>query len=157
MTPASRPMLLAHIADEPDVITPGLVCMDETSLATYGETMERSWDGINRLRRMGVPDEFAAYLLPNATAIRFTESSDLMHLHHKLAMRLCYNAQEEIWRASLDEAKQVTEVNPRIGRYLLPPCGIRSLAMKKPLCPEGDRYCGVPVWKLDLKEYSRVI
>ena len=60
-------------------------------------------------------DEFAAYLLPNAVAIRFTESADLLNLHHKCAMRLCYIAQEEIWRASLDEALQIREVIPRIG------------------------------------------
>ena len=27
----------------------------------------------------------------------------------------------------------------------------------KPLCPEGPRYCGVPVWKLGLDEMKRVL
>ena len=45
--------------------------------------------------------------MPNAVALRFHESTDLLNLHHKLRMRLCYNAQEEIWRASRDEAEQV--------------------------------------------------
>ncbi len=49
---------------------------------------------------------------PTPSPIRFTESADLLNLHHKFAMRLCYNAQEEIWRASLDEALQIREVNP---------------------------------------------
>ncbi|MCZ6601875.1 MAG: FAD-dependent thymidylate synthase, partial [Planctomycetota bacterium] len=157
MTPASRPILLAHLSDEPDVITPPLVSMDEVSHRTYRDVMDRTWDAFNRLRKMGVSDEFAAYLLPNATAIRFTESADLLHLHHKLTMRLCFNAQEEIWRASLDEAIQIRDINPRIGQYLLPPCGLRSMAPKKPYCPEGDRYCGVPVWNQDLPEYTRII
>jgi hypothetical protein len=26
-----------------------------------------------------------------------------------------------------------------------------------PYCPEGDRYCGVPVWKLALGQYQRTI
>jgi hypothetical protein len=26
-----------------------------------------------------------------------------------------------------------------------------------PKCPEGDRFCGVVVWKKDLNEYERVI
>jgi hypothetical protein len=72
-------------------------------------------------------------------------------------MRLCYNAQEEIWRASLDEAQQVRQVNPTIGRYLLPPCTLRALANERPYCPEGDRYCGVRVWDLEVEEYERVI
>ena len=89
--------------------------------ALYRDTMQETWEAIGQLRARGVADEFAAYLLPNAVAIRFTESADLLNLHHKFAMRLCYNAQEEIWRASLDEALQIREVNPRIGPWLLPP------------------------------------
>jgi thymidylate synthase ThyX len=106
---------------------------------------------------MGVPDEFALYLLPNAAAVRFTESADLLNLRHKHAMRLCYNAQEEIWRASLEEALQIREVNPVIGRYLLPPCTLRDMADALPKCPEGERYCGVKVWRLDLNQFQRVV
>jgi hypothetical protein len=80
-----------------------------------------------------------------------------MSLWHKHAMRLCYNAQEEIWRASVEEAQQVREINPTLGRYLLPPCGIRDLAGLRPICPEGKRFCGLPVWKYALEEYERVI
>ena len=90
-------------------------------------------------------------------AIRFTESADLLNLHHKFAMRLCYNAQEEIWRASLDEAHQIAEINPRIGRWLLPPCSLRHLAEVRPVCPEGDRFCGVVVWKQSPSTYRRTL
>jgi hypothetical protein len=72
-------------------------------------------------------------------------------------MRLCYNAQEEIWRASLDEALQIREVNPRIGPWLLPPCTLRHLAEVRPVCPEGDRFCGVVVWKQDANAYARAL
>jgi thymidylate synthase ThyX len=119
--------------------------------------MARAWERLGRLKRLGVSDEFRAYLLPNAVSIRLVESSNLLNLRHKLAMRLCYNAQEEIWRASLDEAQQVCDVNPIIGQYLLPPCTLRELANRRPFCPEGDRYCGVRVWELDLEDYQRTI
>jgi hypothetical protein len=72
-------------------------------------------------------------------------------------MRLCYNAQEEIFNASRDEARQITAVNPTIGRYLGAPCALRYAAGARPFCSEGDRYCGVPVWKLGIEEYQRVI
>ena len=121
----------------------------------YRRTMEETWASIGELRSRGVADEYAAYLLPNAVAIRFTESADLLNLHHKFAMRLCYNAQEEIWRASLDEALQIREINPTIGRWLLPPCTLRHHAGVRPVCPEGDRFCGVVVWKQDAKDYRR--
>lgn len=157
MTPASRPLLAAQVDEEPDYITPALVGEDPGVEAEYRRIMEYSWERISRLRSLGVPAEFALYLLPNAVSIRFTESGDLLNLHHKYAMRLCYNAQEEIWRASLDEVQQIREVNPAIGRYLLPPCTLRDLAARRPICPEGSRYCGVRVWKLDVSEYERVI
>jgi flavin-dependent thymidylate synthase len=155
MTPASRPALPAYLSDEPDYIVPMLLGDVPEADALYRATMEETWAAIGELRARGVADEFAAYLLPNAVAIRFTESADLLNLHHKFAMRLCYNAQEEIWRASLDEALQIREVNPRIGPWLLPPCTLRHLAGVRPVCPEGERFCGVVVWKKDAAQYTR--
>jgi len=157
MTPASRPILAAQIDGRPDVVEPALVGLDEGVRRRFHDACERAWEGMAKLRRLGVPQEIAHYLLPNAVAVRFTESADLLHLHHKLTMRLCYNAQEEIWRASVDEAEQVRERDPRLGRWLLPPCGLRDRAGTKPPCPEGSRYCGVPVWKQDVSEYRRVL
>ena len=157
MTPASRPALPAYLTEEPDYIVPMLVSEVPEAADLYRQTMVETWEAIGKLRSRGVPDEYAAYLLPNAVAIRFTESADLLNLHHKFAMRLCYNAQEEIWRASLDEALQIREVNPRIGPWLLPPCTLRHHAQVRPVCPEGDRFCGVVVWKKDATEYARAL
>lgn len=157
MTPASRPILAAQIDGGPDVVTPALVSLEPRIEKLFAASCERAWEGMRRLAGLGVDRQSAQYLLPNAVAIRFTESADLLNLHHKLTMRLCYNAQEEIWRASLDEAEQIRELNPRLGRWLLPPCGLRHRSAVNPPCPEGKRYCGVPVWKLDVSEYERSI
>lgn len=157
MTPASRPCLPAYLSDAPDYVTPTLVVHDDVVRRAYDESMERTWTALARLQALGVSDEDRAYLLPNAVAIRFNESTDLLNLHHKLKMRLCFNAQEEIWRASRDEAQQVAEVTPRFGRWLRPPCSLRHGAGRKPFCPEGDRYCGVPVWRLEPSAWARLI
>jgi flavin-dependent thymidylate synthase len=157
MTPGSRPMLVAHLTETPDYVTPELYQHSAPAKRVYDDAMAMTWEAIHRLRALGVDDEWCAYLLPNAVTVRFTESADLLHLHHKLKSRLCYNAQEEIWRASLDEVRQIRDQNPTIASYLLPPCGLRHLAKTKPICPEGDRYCGVPVWKLSIDQYARVI
>ncbi|MCS7228512.1 MAG: FAD-dependent thymidylate synthase [Candidatus Kryptonium sp.] len=157
MVPASRPILSCQIYDEPDFITPALISQSDLALKIYTQTMERIWENIAKLKKLGVSSEFFLYLLPNAVSIRFTESGDLLNLHHKYAMRLCYNAQEEIWRASFEEVQQISEIHPRIAKFLLPPCSIRDLANVKPTCPEGPRFCGVKVWKLKLNEYSRLI
>jgi thymidylate synthase ThyX len=157
MTPASRPLVRSLSLEEPDYILPALVEADDKARKCFQASMERAWDGIRRLTDHGVGAEFASYLLPNAVAVRFTESADLLNLHHKYTMRLCFNAQEEIWKASVDEALQIRSVHPRIGKWLLPPCGLRSGAKRQPPCPEGERFCGVPVWKNDISEYKRLI
>lgn len=157
MTPASRPLITEHLRAEPDYIIPRLALMDEAAEKLYRQTMDATWDAINSLLSMNVSKEYAVYLLPNAFPIRFTESADLLNLHHKIEMRLCYNAQEEIWKASLDEVEQIKLVHPNLGKFLLPPCTIRMMAGTTPYCPEGKRYCGVPVWKLDTSEYARTI
>ncbi|MBM4117131.1 FAD-dependent thymidylate synthase [bacterium] len=155
MTPASRPSLLSQENGEPDYILPSLVARVPAAARLYHETMARNWEAIARFRAAGGSAEDALYLLPNAKCLRYTESADLLNFHHKAAMRLCYNAQEEIWRLTLEEALQIRDRHPRLGRYLLPPCGLRQLAGSHPLCPEGDRYCGVPVWRLDPADYER--
>jgi thymidylate synthase ThyX len=157
MTPASRPALMSHCDSEPDFITPPLLEQSPEALALYQDTMNRIWGAIENLRELGVSAENRSYLLPNAVTVRFTESTDLLNLRHKHVMRLCYNAQEEIWRASVEEAAQIKEVQGLIGQYLLPPCTLRAMAKTKPICPEGNRYCGVVVWKKDLSEYERLI
>jgi flavin-dependent thymidylate synthase len=157
MTPASRPALPAYLSEEPDYVVPMLVEDVPEAAALYRKTMDETWEAIRALRSRGVPDESAAYLLPNAVALRFTESADLLNLHHKFAMRLCYNAQEEIWKASHEEALQIRKINPRIGPWLLPPCTLRHHAQVRPVCPEGDRFCGVVVWKKDVPDFVRTL
>jgi len=156
-TPASRPYLTAYLTEDPDVVVPPLVAAHPPAKKIFDEAVERAWEGARRVLARSGSQEYASYLLPNATSIRFTESADLLGLRHKLAMRLCYNSQEEIWRASVDEAEQVRAIEPRLGKWLLPPCGVRVRAKTKPICPEGERFCGVTVWRLDSADWKRQI
>jgi len=149
----SRPNFV--IPDNPDYITPLIIVGDREIKKEYDETMKVTWEGISNLRKHGVPSEFTQYLLPNAVSIRFSETGNLLNLRHKYAMRLCYNAQEEIWRVTLDEVNQIRRINPIIGKYLLPPCTIRLSANEKPYCPEGKRFCGTRVWEIDVENYER--
>lgn len=159
MTPGTRPLLAATFAGgrEPDLVLPALLKAAPDALELFVDRMREVWGVIEDLRSDGVSDEAALYLLPNAYPIRFEESGDLLYQHHKWTTRLCYNAQEEIWNATRDEVEQVREVHPRLGRHLLPPCGLRAAAGRKPYCPEGPRFCGVPVWKLSPEDWHRVI
>jgi thymidylate synthase ThyX len=158
MTPASRPVLIRQVLwDEPDYIVPLLISETPAALDYYRGTMKRLWGHMSFLVNAGEPETSVSYLLPNAFPIRFEESGDLLNFHHKWTHRLCYTAQEEIWKTSQEEVLQVQEVFPRLGKYFGAPCWMRKEAGVRPFCPEGDRYCGVTVWKLPISKYHRLI
>lgn len=157
MVPASRPVLFRHFTGKPDFITPAIVEKYPELKAKYAETMEKIFANINAFLANGGSDEYSLYLYPNAFPIRFYESGDLLNLHHKFKARTCFNAQEEIFSASVDEIKGIQEVHPEIGKWLRPPCWMRFKADIKPVCPEGDKFCGVQVWKKEIEDYARII
>ena len=65
--PASRPILMRQfVSNKPDYITPILIEEDPKAKAYYDEVMSKLWTRIGKIRELGVSDEFAAYLLPNA-------------------------------------------------------------------------------------------
>jgi thymidylate synthase ThyX len=145
MVPASRPLLTFAVTREPDFITPRLIQATPAAAAVFHESMRAAWAACNRLLELGVPIEFAVYVLPNALAVRMIESGPLIALVHKWTQRTCFNAQEEIYDASMDEIAQVRERHPRLGRHIGPPCVIRN-GLASPRCTEGSHFCGVPVW-----------
>ncbi len=146
MVPASRPMMTFADTRVPDVVVPRLVARNPRAAAVFEDAMREAWTAKNRLLALGVPLEFALYVLPNATALRFVESGSLLALLHKWTLRTCFNAQEEIYLASMDEIAQVRQVHPRLGRHLGPPCVVRN-GLVSPRCTEGTHFCGVPVWR----------
>lgn len=146
MVPASRPLMTFADTSRPDYITPRLVAANPRAKAVYDLAMAEAWTAKNRLLELGVPLEFALYLLPNAKTLRFIESGSLLALLHKWTQRTCFNAQEEIYLASMDEVEQVRDRHPRIGRHIGPPCVVRN-GLVSPRCTEGSHFCGVPVWR----------
>ena len=155
MVPGSRPLLLLSDTREPDYITPMLVAANPRAREVYERAMAEAWAAKNELLDRGVPREFALYLLPNAKAIRLVESGSLLHLLHKWTMRTCFNAQEEIYQASLEEIEQLRAALPELARHLGPPCYLRA-GITTPVCTEGSHFCGVKVW-LDFPRTPRRI
>jgi thymidylate synthase ThyX len=145
MVPGSRPLLTLADTREPDYITPMLLANNSRAKEIYERAMQDAWAAKNQLLDRGVPPEIALYLLPNAKSIRLYESGSLLHLIHKWTMRTCFNAQEEIYQASMDELAQLGEVHPELTRYIGPPCHIRA-GITTPICTEGSHFCGIKVW-----------
>ncbi len=153
MVPGSRPLLTLADTREPDYITPALIKQNPRALEVYERAMHDAWCAKNELLDRGAPPEVALYLLPNAKSIRLVESGSLLHLLHKWTMRTCFNAQEEIYQASIDELAQLREVHPQLARYAGPPCYLRA-GITTPICTEGSHFCGIKVW-LDFPNIAR--
>jgi thymidylate synthase ThyX len=155
MVPGSRPLLTLADTREPDYITPALLANNSRAKDLFDRAMHDAWSAKNQLLDRGVPPEIALYLLPNAKSIRLVESGSLLHLLHKWTMRTCFNAQEEIYAASMDELAQLREVHPQLARYVGPPCHLRA-NVTTPICTEGSHFCGIKVW-LDFPNTPRRI
>jgi thymidylate synthase ThyX len=145
MVPASRPLMTFADTAAPDYVTPRLIRRHPEASAVFHRAMVDAWEAKNRLVALGVPLEFAVYVLPNAVSLRLVESGPLIALQHKWTLRTCFNAQEEIYLASMDEIEQVRAVHPRLAAHLGPPCVLRN-GLVAPRCTEGTHFCGVPVW-----------
>jgi thymidylate synthase ThyX len=146
MVPGSRPVLMLSDTRSPDYVVPMLIAGNARAREVYERAMADAWTAKNELLDRGAPLEIAIYLLPNAKSIRLVETGSLLHLLHKWTMRTCFNAQEEIYQASMQEVEQVRAVLPSLGRYLGPPCYIRA-GVATPICTEGSHFCGVKVWE----------
>jgi thymidylate synthase ThyX len=155
MTPGTRPLLPQCLGPAPDVHVPDIVAADPGALALYHAAIGALWSAMLRLRDVHrIPADDVTYLLPNATHVHFTQSGDLLSLIHKWRLRLCFNAQMEIFEASLAELRQVQALHPELTAFLGPPCTFVALRQPAELqdsveacCPEGPRWCGIKVWK----------
>ncbi len=147
-TQSSSPVLMAHMLREPDVIVPWAIARNPRAKAEYDATIEAMWAAKNALQDLGADAEAVQYLLPNSHRVRFYETGSLLTYFWKWVKRLCFDAQREIFETAQEEVAQVREVLPEIGKYIDgPPCVIRSRAGTTPVCPEGERFCGIPVWR----------
>jgi flavin-dependent thymidylate synthase len=153
-SPAIRPPLESHY--ERSFYIPPIIAKNAEALAIYRASIEASYDFFEA-QRDAIGFGEAAYALSNAHEIELIERNDFTSFHHKAQMRLCYNAQEEIFDIVYDQVRQLREMQVPGSEALLPPCATRFKMKIRPTCPEGDHFCGIKVWKLDFDEYQREI
>ncbi|HET6399673.1 MAG TPA: FAD-dependent thymidylate synthase [Candidatus Thermoplasmatota archaeon] len=154
LTPGSRPLLQSCLSRPLDVVVPDAVASHPEASARFRRAVDELAHAIAELQAVGVPAHECTYLLPNATAVTYTQSGDLLAWIHKWRLRLCFNAQKEIFDASLAELRQAQAVLPALTRFVGPPCSFVAAAQPPELqdsvsacCPEGPRWCGVKVWQ----------
>lgn len=153
-TPGATPPIQKLYTGRPDYITPMVIAGDPELNARYAQIMNTIFSNVEQALTMGIPEDIALLLLPNALAVRLMESGDLFDWAHRLRQRLCYLAQEEICFISIEQAKAFLELFPE-GKYLFAaPCATRKAVGLNPPCPEGTRSCAIPVFQLELEQYA---
>ena len=139
-----------------DFYIPPIIKQNKDIEKLYIEAVEYSYDFFEEEKQVLGFSE-AAYALLNAHNIEIIEHDDFNEFTHKAQMRLCYNAQEEIFDITYNQVKELKEKGVKAASKFLPPCAVRKMQNLRPICPEGERFCGIKVWKLDFNEYKRLI
>ncbi|MEY4504468.1 MAG: hypothetical protein RL154_762 [Pseudomonadota bacterium] len=150
---ATRPSLKSIY--RPDFYEPPIIAENSEISKIYQDAMALSYSFFEE-EVLNVGFGEAVYALPNSHLIEIVEFNDYARFVHKSQMRLCYNAQQEIFDIVYEQIKQLKEQNIDTSLFV-PPCTIRDRSNIQPICPEGVRYCGEKVWKKDFSELIRLI
>jgi flavin-dependent thymidylate synthase len=147
------PPLLSIMASKPDYYVPQIFKPEYEE--EYCKRIEQQLRYFSTLAGEG--NSGAVYALPNAVNVRFFETMSLNAFRHQAKMRLCMNAQEEIWKATTEESDQILKVHGWLlkaypGGELIPNCVRRFNDHKEPPCLEGKRWCGTQPWRLNIGE-----
>jgi flavin-dependent thymidylate synthase len=153
-SPAIRPKL--EDIYQRNYYIPPIIAQNSEALKIYNHAIEASYDFFEAQKEeIGFGE--AVYALLNAHKIALVEHNDMTSFAHKAQMRLCYNAQQEIYDITYEQVRQLRAHGVQQAEKFLPPCAIRNALKIRPICPEGDHFCGVKVWKLPFDEYERKI
>lgn len=152
---AATPPIEAMYDRRADFMTPLIIRENEELNETYKEMIGMNYTNVARCLEDGIPKELALLLLPNAHTLRVVERGDLFDWLHRLKDRLCYLAQEEIFFISVEQAEQMIQVLPETKSMISAKCGVREASFMSPRCPEGERWCGQPVYNWGIENYKR--
>lgn len=153
-SPAIRPKL--EDIYKRDFYIPPIIEENKEIKNIYLKAIDRSYEFFEK-ESVGLGFGEAAYALLNAHNTEIIEHDDFNEFAHKAQMRLCYNAQEEIFDIVYNQVKQLRKAGVSAADKFLPPCAVRYKEGIRPICPEGERFCGIKVWKLDFEDYNRII
>ncbi len=152
----TRPLVLPIPRLEQDIVIPGLVRESPEALELYLRLQANNIAHMQELAtHTGISENILSYLHTNATRIRKSINGPLGAFHHLWRLRTCLNAQEENYLLARSLVQQLPAISPIIATHFEKPapCGVRIRAAMTPICPEGKRYCGLPIWKETIDNY----
>mgnify|MGYP000855897791 CR=1 FL=1 len=127
------------------VVVPPTVAGDLAAQKEFDRIMGQIHEAYNRLTKLGIPQEDARYLLPNACQTQLIMTMNARSLLHFFALRCCRRAQWEIRELAWKVRSEVMKAAPLLFRESGPPCLVRGE------CPEGAMGCGEPYKKAEVE------
>ena len=121
-----------------DYVVPFSIKSNHDAFEEYTELMYSITDVYRILQEMGVPNEDARMVLPNACETVIEVKMNFRTLIHFMNERLCLRAQWEIRQMALEMKKAIEEQYPELAKYLVPKCEIHE---GMPFCTE-HKSCG---------------
>lgn len=124
-----------------EYIIPHSIKTDADAWREYDELMCLIQDAYNNLQKLGIPNEDARMVLPNACTTCIEVKMNLRALMNFMNERLCTCAQWEIRQLALAMKKVIVEKYPELEPYLVPKC--EKYGKEFGFCNESkSRTCG---------------
>ncbi|RLI11773.1 FAD-dependent thymidylate synthase [Candidatus Bathyarchaeota archaeon] len=123
-----------RLADE--AVEPPSVTHDPEADMVFRGFMRAAEYAYNRLLSLGVPEEDARFVLPNAAPTNIVVTMTGSALYHFFGLRCCYRAQHEIRELADRMLVLCRRVEPELFRQAGPYC------FQKGYCEEGRFSCG---------------
>ena len=121
-----------------DYVIPASIKSNTAAFEEYVELMYAITDIYKVLQELGVPNEDARYVLPNACETIIEVKMNFRTLIHFMNERLCTRAQWEIRQMALLMKRCIEEQYPELAKYLVPKCEVHE---GMPFCTEHST-CG---------------
>jgi thymidylate synthase (FAD) len=120
--------------DEPSFVYPFNDEEDSSIQSVFIDAMRHAWKAYNELLEMGVSEEDARYVLPNACTTNIVVTMNARELLHFFKLRCCNRAQNEIRELAYEMLTLCIQKDPLIFDNAGPPCRFGE-------CPETNP-CG---------------
>ena len=122
-------------------VEPKSITNNRDAIDTYEYLMKQIGDAYKRLQELGIPNEDARMILPNACETEIEVKMNLRALMNFMNERLCTCAQWEIRQLAMLMRKEVVEKVPQLAEYLVPKCEKNGIEFGA--CNESkSRSCG---------------
>lgn len=129
-------------AESPEVVIPETVEETSEALPLFNEAIRVAYAVYGKLLALGVPQEDARYVLPNASATHLVVTMNARELLHFFSLRLCKRAQWEIREVARQMLCLARQKAPGLFAVAGPGC------LTKGVCPEA-RPCGKPYTSME--------